>query len=171
MVAWEVWRHGQQQAAGLTDLAIYLIACHHGKVRTVLRANPPRVRRGRGGEVFSANRNDLVFGIRSGDILLPVAGLLPDQVTVPTEPRLFGMRGTWDDTAGTFNPTGTSWIEMMSNLLGTLPTNQSATDPSGSAKESCESAQLGPFKLAFLEALICSADRRASRNPGKGRKQ
>lgn len=148
MVAWDRWQREGPSSSGLTALAVYLIACHHGKVRTVLRANPPRIRRGRGGEVISANQNDLLFGIRSGDELLPVPGILPDRIVVPTEPRLFGMRGTWDD-AGTFSPAGTSWVEMIHELL----------------------SQHGPFKLAFLEALICAADRRASRNPGKGRKQ
>lgn len=165
MVAWDMWQRGGPSSSGLTALAVYLIACHHGKVRTVLRANPQR---GRGGEVISTNQNDLLFGIRSGDELLPVVGILPDRMVVPTEPRLFGMRGTWDDAAGTFSPSGTSWVEMASDLLGTLSANQPTTDLSNSAKES---SQLGPFKLAFLEALICAADRRASRNPGKGRKQ
>lgn len=81
------------------------------------------------------------------------------------------MRGTWDDTAGTFSPSGTSWVELVSDLLGTLSDHQPSPESGDAATEAGGPTRLGPFKLAFLEALICAADRRASRNPGKGRKQ
>jgi CRISPR-associated endonuclease/helicase Cas3 len=169
MVAWDRWQREGPSSSGLTALGVYLIACHHGKVRTVLRANPLRKRKG--GGFIQPKIPDLMFGIRSGDELLPVPGILPDRVVVPTGPRHFGMRGTWDDTAGTFCPSGTSWVELVSDLLGTLPSHQQSPESGDAAREAGGPTRLGPFKLAFLEALICAADRRASRNPGKGRRQ
>src|SRR5207237_3236033 len=46
LAAWEAWQQGDDSQ--LTGLAVYLIASHHGKVRTVLRAT---------------GRRDAVFGV------------------------------------------------------------------------------------------------------------
>ena len=77
MVAWDMRQLEGPSSSGLTALAVYLIACHHGKVRTVLRANPLRKRKG--GGFIQSKKTDLMFGIRSGDELLPVSDVLPDR--------------------------------------------------------------------------------------------
>jgi hypothetical protein len=53
------WRAMLSERNGMTALAVYLIASHHGKVRTVLR---------RLGET------DEAFGLTKADVLLPVPG-------------------------------------------------------------------------------------------------
>ncbi len=56
---------------------------------------------------------------------------------------------------------------MMAELLG--PELSNDPDSKSSVPES-EPRSLGPFRLAFLEAVIRAADTKASRNPGKGKK-
>jgi CRISPR-associated endonuclease/helicase Cas3 len=145
LVAWQAWRDGK--ARSLSDLAVYLIASHHGKVRTVLR---------------SIRETDAVFGICDGDELLPVEGTLPTKTTIPTEARWFGASGRWDDEGGRFLLASTSWVSLVADLLGGLPKDYETANRD-------RSASLGPFRLGFLEMLFRVADARASAHPGKGR--
>lgn len=103
MVAWKAWQEGA--ASSLSGLAVYLIASHHGKVRTVLR---------------STQGTDAVFGIFEGEELPPVDGLLPASTVIPTEPRRFGASGEWDDEAERFVVESTSWVSMVADLLDGL---------------------------------------------------
>jgi CRISPR-associated endonuclease/helicase Cas3 len=145
LVAWKGWQ--DSTARSLSGLAIYLIASHHGKVRTVLR---------------SIGRTDAVFGICEGEALLPVEGILPTETAIPTEPRWFGANGKWDEEGGRFCLANTSWVSLVADLLGGLPESHETVNQE-------RSDALGPFKLAFLEMIFRVADARASANPGKGK--
>ena len=136
LAAWAKWIAGEP---GWTALAIYLVAAHHGKVRTVLRS---RIRDDAGGED--------VFGVEQGDVLsIPD---FQDPATLDLSPRLFGAAGKWEE--GSFLVTAPAWVEVVADLIGcggdanVLP----GDEPRG----------LGPFRLALLEAAIATADVRAS---------
>src|SRR5262249_22049854 len=58
LAAWQEW---QGKEEGWTALAVYLVACHHGKVRTVLR---------------STQSGEDIFGIEPGDTLPHLGGWL-----------------------------------------------------------------------------------------------
>lgn len=112
------------------DLLIYLVACHHGKVRVALHAGPKdqdyRDRDGKGIPIR---------GVRERDVL-PSVALEPSGEALPPleltlEPASLGLSSR----------TGRSWRERTLSLLD----------------------QHGPGCLAWLEALIIAADRRASR--------
>ncbi len=152
MVAWKAWR--EQTRPDLSGLAVYLIACHHGKVRTVLR---------------SIRGDDALFGIRDGEQLPAFDGLLATATTIPTEPRRFGATGRWDDEAGTFTVESTSWVSLVEDLLGGMAVPRAECNPEAGGAVPEQTQALGPFKLAFLETLLRVADARASATPGKGR--
>jgi len=117
-------------SAPLFDLAAYLVAAHHGKVRASLHASPKdqdyRDRDGRGLPVR---------GVRDGDTLPAVAlsasGPSVPELTLSLQPATLGLSPL----------TGRSWRERTGDLRD----------------------RFGPGALAFLEALIVAADRRASR--------
>jgi len=150
LAAWKEW---QRKVEGWTALAVYLVACHHGKVRTVLRS--------------TRSGND-VFGIESGDELPPLTEWLPSQMPLDLRPKVFGAVGEWDDSQNLYLAEMPSWVEMVAELLG--PELPDDPEPHGAIPKS-EPCKLGPFRLAFLEALIRAADVRASRQPGKGRRE
>jgi hypothetical protein len=145
LAAWEQWQH---RADGWTALAVYLVACHHGKVRTALR---------------NTGTGDNVFGVGSGDVLPALAEWSNSDHSIGLGPRIVGAVGSWDGDA--FYAESPSWTEMVAELLGP----ELLGDPdAGFAVPEDEPRSLGPFRLAFLEALIRAADVKASRNPGKG---
>ena len=145
--AWQLWQRGEKQ---WTALAVYLIACHHGKVRTVLRA---RLRSGQD-----------AFGIRPKDVLPPLEGWLPDEVKMELGCKTFGAGGEWDDAMTAFTVTEPSWVAMVAELLG--PEFPDDPVPVDAVLEG-EPRTLGPFRLSFLECLIITADICASRKPGR----
>lgn len=118
------------------DLLAYLVAAHHGKVRLSIRSLP--------GETLPRHLNGepqpqvrFARGIWDGDEL--TASSLGSGVTAPAvqlslEPMEMGLCQQ-QPFAG--QP---SWVERMLELRGTI----------------------GPFRLAFLEALLRAADCRAS---------
>nr|WP_256091676.1 CRISPR-associated helicase Cas3' [Candidatus Thiosymbion oneisti] len=123
MLAWLDQMGGEEDA----DLIAYLIAAHHGKVRTSLRALPNEQAPPQPGRRYAR-------GVWEEDELpeLEVNGQ-----------RIAGTRldlGLMELGEG---PTGPSWSERIGRLLDTH----------------------GPFKLAWLEALVRIADWRASRQP------
>lgn len=152
MVAWKAWQ--EDTCPRLSGLSVYLIACHHGKVRTVLR---------------STRGDDALFGIREGEQLPAFDGILATATPIPTEPRRFGATGRWDDQAGTFTPEITSWVSVVNGLLCDLPIPRAKREADEGVPMRKELQALGPFKLAFLETLLRVADARASARPGKGR--
>jgi CRISPR-associated endonuclease/helicase Cas3 len=148
LIAWKKWRAGEK---GWTALAVYLVACHHGKVRTVLR----RIRNQKG-------EKENIFGVQQGDCLPKINGLLDKEQVFDLRLSVFGAIGQWNDEANVFIEEGPSWVQMVAELLG--PRHSLDIDAQVAIGEN-EPRKLGPFRLAFLEALIRAADVRASRKP------
>lgn len=146
LAAWEAWCAGSSE---LTALAVYLIASHHGKVRTALRR---------------MHKNDEVFGLRQGDVLPAVDGYFPSQVVLAFDAKRVGMTGMWRDDEE-FVPARPSWAATLSEFLGPVLPDEPCPCEAVSGKEP---RRLGPFKLAYLEAILRAADGRASRTPRKG---
>ena len=147
LAALHAWQHGERSLKALT---VYLIASHHGKVRAVLR---------------STRKNDRAFGLLQSDELKPVLNVFSKALPLEFESMTFGATGSWDENDTSFTPAGTSWVGLVSELLGAngtrfIPTNETVPDS--------EPRDLGPFALAYFEALLQSADARASQWPGKG---
>lgn len=121
---------------GLRDLVAYLVAAHHGKVRLSIRSLP--------GEQPPNPRNgaeghDRRFarGLWDDDMLpaTDLSGVIAPEVRLSLEPMELGQ---CESPPFVGQP---SWAERMLRLRD----------------------QLGPFRLAFLEALLRAADSRASR--------
>ncbi len=150
LAAWQEW---QNSVEGWSALAVYLVACHHGKVRTVLRGT---------------KSGEDVFGVEPGDSLPTMGEWLTAERLLDLRPKAFGAIGEWDESQNLYSVTMPSWIEMVAELLGAeLPDDP---DPHLAITDENETRGLGPFRLAFLEALVRAADVRASRKPGKGKK-
>jgi len=146
LAAWDGWQKGE---TGLSALAVYLIASHHGKVRTVLR---------------SMGKRDEAFGLRTGECLPRVDGYFESEASLSFDAKCVGLTGQWlkEDEFVAQSP---SWSQMISELLGpALPDDPVPRE----AIPETEPRWLGPFKLAYLEALLRAADARASRFPRKG---
>ena len=114
----------------LLDLAAFLVAAHHGKVRLVIRSLPTE-------ELPSDGRRH-ALGVYEGDSLGPVriAGAVSiDRLTLDLSLMEIGL-----SAAGGISRR--SWMDRMVALR--------------------DSARWGPFRLAFLEALLRVADVRAS---------
>jgi CRISPR-associated endonuclease/helicase Cas3 len=146
LAAWRAWRDGQPP---LTALAVYLIAAHHGKVRTVLRA---------------LKTSDEAFGLKREDRLQPVAPRFVAGADLSFTPKVVGSRGQWSDDGKCFTPAEPCWSAAIAELLGPSPGCGSTRTAIGEV----EPAEIGPFTLAYLEALLRAADVRASERPGQG---
>lgn len=147
LAAWQSWREGNTELSGL---AVYLMASHHGKVRTVLR---------------SRTKKDEVFGFCEGDVLRPVPGVFDKQFALQTDCRYVGATGQWNADRTEFVIGGLSWIQMIAELLGPCPGGPPIPHE---VLLDGEPRALGPIALAYLEALLIAADIRASQTPGKG---
>jgi CRISPR-associated endonuclease/helicase Cas3 len=118
----------------LRDLVAYLIAAHHGKVRVSIRSMPNEVKPRR--EAGLPQRR-FARGVWDGDGLPSVSlggGVNAPAVTLSLEPMELGLCETEPFTG---QP---SWIERVLRLRDWF----------------------GPFRLAYLEALLRAADARAS---------
>lgn len=142
-----MWRRYREGSAAYPALAVYLAAAHHGKVRTVLRA--------------TTSSGDDVFGVpRDPDALDVSAEPWPLDFSVAKD----GAEGTWKD--GQFLLTCHGWTGLVADLLG--PWRAASDDPSDAGVVPAdEPRQLGPFVLAYLEALVRVADWRASERPSQ----
>ena len=106
-----------------------------------------------------------VFGIRDGDKLPPLDGWLDVEYAFNLACRVFGAPGEWSDDEDGFLLASPSWVGMVAELLGP----EAPSDPSPcDAVPINEPRHLGPFRLAYLEALALAADVRATRHPGAG---
>ena len=118
---------------GWTELAVYLIACHHGKVRTTLGT----------------------YGVKSlremKNRTLRLPGFIDRATDVNCDLLDFCGSGEYDPVLGRMSVSGPSWAAIVAALVGSEDRNNSPAQAPG------------PFRLAFLEALIIAADGRASR--------
>jgi CRISPR-associated endonuclease/helicase Cas3 len=117
------------------DLVAFLIAAHHGKVRTSIRSRPderpdPTVLENLG---FGDTEHRVALGVYDGEPLPSVdlgGGLVTQEVTVDLSPMAMGAEGG-------------SWLDRVARLL----------------------REHGPYRLAFLESWVRVADWRASAAP------
>jgi len=112
----------------LPDLAAYLAAAHHGKVRLSIRSLPHETRP-------EDDTRRFARGVWDGDVLPEFD--LENGVTIPTSRLDLSYMELGEDPRS-----GPSWLARMLALR--------------------DAPDLGPFRLAFLEALIRIADWRAS---------
>jgi CRISPR-associated endonuclease/helicase Cas3 len=138
-----MWRKYRDGGANYPALAVYLAATHHGKARTVLRS--------------TTDEGDDVFGVRGEpDTLLLGSEQWPLDFSVAKD----GAQGRWEGSE--FVLTGYGWTGLVADLLG--PWRPEETSDAGVIPVT-EPRHLGPFALAYLEALVRVADWRASEKP------
>lgn len=141
-----MWKRYRDDATGCPALAVYLVATHHGKVRTVLRSTAP-------------TEGDDVFGVRRETDVLEIGDQRwPMDFSVAKD----GAEGRWEGKE--FVLTGHGWTGLVADLLG--PWRPEEKSNAGVVPTS-EPRHLGPFALAYLEALIRVIDWRASESPSQ----
>lgn len=141
LAMWRKYRDNQKKP--YPALAVYLAATHHGKARTVLRS--------------TTGEGDDVFGVRrEPSTLLLGTDEWPLDFSVVRD----GAEGRWEEDE--FVLTGYGWTGLVADLLG--PWRPEERCEVGVVPDS-EPRHLGPFALAYLEALVRIADWRASERP------
>jgi CRISPR-associated endonuclease/helicase Cas3 len=136
---WRYFRLG----AEFPGITIYLAAAHHGKVRTVLYS------RGEEG-------TDVCGIVPTDKPLNWESGMLMDFACAGD-----GSSGTFSEDGMTFTQDTPGWTALIADLIGTPggANKEGSTDDllCLSSRES-EASHLGPFALAYLEALMVAAD-------------
>lgn len=144
LAMWHQYREGK---ATYPALAVYLVAAHHGKVRTVFRS--------------LTDGGDDAFGVPPEPGFLQLNGKRwPLDFTVVKD----GAEGTW--TEDKFVLSGHGWTGLVADLLGPWRDRSEDTTEAGVVPGE-EPRSLGPFRLAYLEALVRIADWRASAQPSR----
>ncbi|MBX3300715.1 MAG: DEAD/DEAH box helicase [Nitrospira sp.] len=131
-----MWRKYRDGGASYPALAVYLAATHHGKARTVLRS--------------TLGEGDDVFGVRNEPSTLVIGN---DQWPLDFSIAKDGAQGRWEGNE--FVLTGYGWTGLVADLLG--PWQPEEKSDAGVVPET-EPRNLGPFALAYLEALVRVAD-------------
>ncbi len=134
LALWHRYRSGKAIWPALT---VYLVAAHHGKVRTVLCSRDET-----GQDVCGVPRNSSVIEL-GGEAW-------PMDFDIAAD----GMRGTWTDAG--FESNGGGWSGLVADPLGPWSPDGEPWDAGTVPKH--EPRALGPFALAYLEALVPIAD-------------
>lgn len=146
LAMWRKYRGSETKA--YPALAVYLAATHHGKARTVMRS--------------TTGEGDDVFGVRAEPSFLKIGA---EQWPLDFSIAKDGAEGRWEGDE--FVLTGHGWTGLVADLLGPWRPEEKCyvgAVPSG------EPRHLGPFALAYLEALVRIADWRASARPSASTK-
>lgn len=140
-----MWQHYRQRNGAYPALAVYLAAAHHGKVRTVLRA--------------MLRDGDDVFGVAGEPDAVELLGRRwPLDFSVAAD----GAVGEWHER--TFALIGHGWTGLVADLLGPWRGREEDRSEVGAVPKD-EPRHLGPFLLAWLEALVRIVDWRVSEHP------
>lgn len=135
-----MWRKYRDGRANYPALAVYLAATHHGKARTVLRS--------------TSGEGDDVFGVRAEPRMLVIGN---DRWPLDFSIAKDGAEGRWEGSE--FVLTGHGWTGLVADLLGPWRPEEKSD---GGVVPQMEPRNLGPFTLAYMEALVRIADWRAS---------
>lgn len=140
-----LWHSYYREASGhFSALSIYLSAAHHGKVRTVLTSR-------------TATGED-VCGIPKTTTTLPWNSMPLDFACA-----VDGASGRFSDDGREFFLEAPGWTGLVADLLGAWEAE--IEEGINGAVPGGEPRNLGPFVLAYLEALVRCADERASSAP------
>jgi CRISPR-associated endonuclease/helicase Cas3 len=142
-----LWYRYFREDGAFPALTIFLAAAHHGKVRTTLYAREP------GG-------ND-VCGVPREPAKLPWQSGWPMDFACAAD----GTAGEFSADGLSFTPTSPGWTALVADLLGGWESRPAKLPPPLALRAANEPRHLGPFALAYLEALVCAADVRASKTP------
>jgi CRISPR-associated endonuclease/helicase Cas3 len=146
LAAWR--RYYRDRAADFPALTIYLIAAHHGLVRTVLNSRP------------APARQPNVAGI---PVTEPPPKLPVNDWQLDFSPATDGADGTFSEDANgelVFISTAPGWSALVADLLGGWEVD--SPQATAGAVPANEPHSLNPFHLAFLETLLRTADCRIS---------